>query len=134
MAGSIAGSVDKTTGYVRIRIDRRIYQAHRLAWFYVTGEWPANDIDHRDTVRHNNRWLNLRDVTHRTNGENRRRAHKSNQSSGLLGASWDAAKGRWMSHITLDYRFKFLGYYDTAQEAHQKYVETKRQVHAGCTI
>jgi hypothetical protein len=133
-AGKAAGSTDKVTGYVRIRIDKRIHQAHRLAWLYMTGDWPAFDIDHKDTVRGNNAWTNLRDVPHAINGQNQRRAHARNRSSGLLGACWDASRERWVAHITLNYKLRFLGYYATAQEAHERYLQEKRLIHAGCTI
>lgn len=134
VAGTKAGSVDKVTGYVRIRLDGKINQAHRLAWLYMTGSWPTFEVDHRDTVRANNAWSNLRDVTHAVNGQNQRKAHKSNKSSGLLGASWDAAKGAWLSHITLNYKLQFLGYFDTAIKAHHRYLAEKRSLHEGCTI
>jgi hypothetical protein len=44
--GKVAGSLDGT-GRVRIRVDGREYGAHRLAWLYMTGNWPVNEIDHR---------------------------------------------------------------------------------------
>ena len=56
MAGGIAGNTDKN-GYVMIKIDRKAYLAHRLAWFYVHGHWPAQQIDRRSQRRRNGvRW------------------------------------------------------------------------------
>ena len=133
-AGKRAGSVDKITGYVRIRIDKRIYQAHRLAFLYMTDDWPWFDTDHINGVRDDNRWANLRDVPHSINSQNQRRAHKSNLSCGLQGASWDSSTGRWLSHITVNYKLMFLGYFSSAEAAHQRHVEAKRRLHPGCTI
>jgi len=57
--GTVAGIIDHT-GYVRITINRVPYLAHRLAWLYVYGEWPAKDIDHKNRNRSDNRITNLR--------------------------------------------------------------------------
>lgn len=40
------GSFSKQTGYLTIRVDKELYQAHRLAWLHHFGEWPHADIDH----------------------------------------------------------------------------------------
>ncbi len=53
-----------TEGYVKVKIRNKLYSLHRLAWFYVTGEWPKNIIDHKNRVKYDNRFSNLRDVTH----------------------------------------------------------------------
>ena len=45
MKGFIAGSVS-SHGYLRIRIDGRVYFAHRLAWLYEFGEFPLGIMDH----------------------------------------------------------------------------------------
>lgn len=70
-AGSLAGSI-KGGGYREIEIDGVAYQAHRLACLYVTGEWPDNEIDHRDLNRSNNAWRNLRPATTSQNHANKR--------------------------------------------------------------
>ena len=38
--GKPAGRISRA-GYVRLSLDCVRYRAHRLAWLYMTGEWPA---------------------------------------------------------------------------------------------
>ena len=130
--GAQAGRVD-ARGYVAIGLDRRQYKAHRLAWLYMTGEWPALEVDHRDADRANNAWLNLRQLTHRHNMENERKARSTNKS-GLLGVHQCRATGRYRAAITVAGRCKQLGRFDTPELAHQAYVNAKRQLHAGNTL
>lgn len=58
----VAGTV-RSDGHIQIRINGVGYQAHRLAWLYVTGEWPKCVIDHINRVTGDNRFINLRDVS-----------------------------------------------------------------------
>src|SRR5215472_5251203 len=57
---------------ISLKIDGRSYLAHRLAWLYVTGEWPKGQIDHIDLDATNNRWVNLRAADNGKNGANRK--------------------------------------------------------------
>ena len=59
-------------GYWYVSIDTRLVRAHRLAWLYVTGNWPDGCIDHINGDRSDNRFENLRDTNLRVNAENRR--------------------------------------------------------------
>jgi hypothetical protein len=65
--GMLAGKVHPTQGYRQVRADKSLYYAHRLAWLYMTGEWPAADVDHINHVRDDNRWSNLRGATRSQN-------------------------------------------------------------------
>lgn len=67
--GAVAGS-RSTHGYITIRLLGKLYYAHTLAWFYISGAWPTGLIDHQDTNRSNNRILNLRLSNHSTNAQN----------------------------------------------------------------
>lgn len=67
--GDLAGFLDDK-GYIRICINGRGYRAHRLAFLYMTGRWPKETIDHKDRVRTNNEWSNLREATHFEQGNN----------------------------------------------------------------
>jgi hypothetical protein len=132
LAGAVAGVVNNN-GYRLITIQYVKYRAHRLAWLWMTGEWPKGEIDHINGVRDDNRWENLRDVPMVTNQQNRRRALKQSQT-GYLGVSRTGTDGRFKAVIQAEGREHYLGTYDTAQEAHAAYVEAKRELHAGCTI
>lgn len=131
-AGSTAGS-PHARGYLSIRVDLGRYLAHRLAWFYVHGEWPENQIDHINGIRTDNRIANLRDVTASVNQQNQRRG-QSGGKTGLLGVSLFKRTGRYKSEIRHFCETKYLGYFDTAQEAHEAYLKAKRELHEGCVI
>lgn len=69
-AGELAGGMT-TGGYWRVVVDCQTYRSGRLAWFYMTGEWPTYEIDHIDHDRCNDRWANLRSVDQLQNLRNR---------------------------------------------------------------
>ncbi len=132
-AGKMAGHAkNKGHGYGGVHVDGRVYLTHRLAWFYVYGEWPTLAIDHRNWQRNDNRIANLRDVSGSTNQENRR--VQSNNKAGLLGAHWNKRLGKFMARIKVKNKYLNLGGFVTAEEAHQAYLKAKRAYHTGCTI
>lgn len=106
-------------GYVQVTVDWSIYKAHRLAWFYMTGEWPkADEIDHRDLDGTNNRWGNIREATRSQNGANKPK--QSNNTSGFKGVS--AAGLRYRAYIVVGRKQIHLGMGRTPEEAHALYV------------
>lgn len=125
-AGDIAGTIDKD-GYVQIQIDGKVYKAHRLAWLYMTGEWPESDIDHNDLDEGNNTWANLRPATVSQNAANC--GKRPFNTSGLKGVTFDKRKGRWMAQIQVDRRCRHLGYHDTPELAHAAYASAAREIH-----
>lgn len=127
-AGKPTGSIDRVTGYARIRFDDRLFYAHRLAWLIVTGEWPVDDIDHRNGDRADNRFANLRSASRGENGQNA--AVKSNSTSGLKGVSADARSGKWAAEISVHGRKKYLGLHSTANDAYSAYLRAKADLHA----
>ena len=118
----IAGTVRKY-GYIFVGV-RGYGQlgAHRLAWIYVYGPTIGGaEIDHIDGNPSNNAIANLRLATSRQQKHNKR--VQSNNRAGLKGAYYHACrKGKkWRSQIKVGDKLYFLGYFDTAEEAHAAY-------------
>lgn len=132
-AGDVAGYRMKL-GYKQIKINGENYRAHRLAWLYMTGNWPSKFIDHIDGNPFNNKFENLREASTEINRQNQRKAASNNVSSGLLGVSWHKKTNKWRASVQTKGKRLHLGYFDCKLEAHEKYLETKRLMHEGCTI
>lgn len=130
-SGKQAGS-KHNQGYLCIRIMRKSYLSHRLAWFYIHNEWH-DQIDHKDTIRNNNWISNLRPATNQTNNNNRIKCHKNNLS-GLLGVSFCKIMSKYVSRIMVDGKTIRIGYFDDKESAHKAYIEKKRILHDGCTL
>ena len=120
----------KSNGYIALSIDGQKYFAHRLAWLYVYGEFPKNDIDHIDGNRTNNKIKNLRDVSRTENLQNIKIAKSHNKSTGILGAYLHMS-GKFMSRIKVNKKDVYLGLFETAEQANQAYLKAKQQFHKG---
>lgn len=127
--GDVAGGPDRN-GHIRIYIDGRIYAAHRLAWLYMHGVWPAGDVDHKDGCPANNKFSNLRDVSKAINQQNQRRPH-SHGTTGFLGVTFHKAKGKFQAQIGTKGKHLYLGLFHTAELAHAAYLNAKRRIHEG---
>lgn len=130
--GDVADSL-RLDGYVQLQILRKKYLCHRLAWLYMTGNFPNDATDHLNGIRHDNRWVNLRDVTNSINQQNQR-GPKSNNKSGHLGVSWHTWNGKWRAEIRVNGKSIHLGYFNDVRVAAEHYLRKKREIHEGCTI
>ncbi len=120
--GKVAGTVREDRS-ISIGVPGHGYfLAHRLAWLYHYGELPKIEIDHKDGNPSNNRIDNLRLATSSQQKQNK--VVQSNNRSGLKGAYFHAChKGKkWRSQIKTENGLKFLGYFETALDAHEAYV------------
>jgi hypothetical protein len=124
-AGKPAGCRDGQYGYLTVRLHDYAYQAHRLIWLHVTGEWPTDVLDHVDGIPSNNAWSNLRPATRAENNRNRR----SIREGTLKGAVRNAKTGRWTAMITLGRKAHYLGTFISQEEAHAAYVEAAKRLH-----
>lgn len=127
LVGKRAGG-PTSDGYQRIAVDNFRRRAHTWAWLYMTGEYPKDEIDHRNGNRSDNSWTNLRASTSKMNKQNRRSANKGNKT-GFLGVSL-APANKFKARID----HAHLGVFDTPEEAHAAYLKAKRKLHKGCTI
>lgn len=125
VVGKEAGST-KPSGYVSIRINGQGHYAHRIAWCYVYGVWPTDEIDHINGVRDDNRIANLRQATRKQNMENRVRPLGA---SGYRGVVWLKANQKWRASIVHNKKNIYLGLFDTAEEASAMYRDASAFFH-----
>lgn len=123
---TIAGTLHKE-GYLKIGFRRKIYLAHRIAWFIKTGEQPNEIIDHKDTNKTNNKWENLRKATKSQNEHNTQK--QKNNTSGYKGVSWHKPSNKWAANIRLNTKLHHLGYYLSPEEAHAAYCTASVKLH-----
>lgn len=112
--GNLAGC-QNNEGYLQISVLSRIYQAHRLAWLYMYGVWPEDQIDHINRIRTDNRISNLREASNKQNNQNR--SKQSNNTSGHPGVVWHKQKSKWQAKIKHSYKVIHFGYFNTIEEA-----------------
>ncbi len=114
-------------GYVSIAVEGRLYLAHRLAWFWMTGEWPHAYIDHIDCDTLNNRWNNLREATYSQSATNQRISRVN--KSGLKGVSRQQRGKKWKAQVTFKGKTYYLGLFDSKEEAHAAYKYAAKKLH-----
>ncbi|HGF7373652.1 TPA: HNH endonuclease [Vibrio cholerae] len=107
-------SVNKD-GYLQLRINKKMYVQHRLAWLYMTGFFPDGDIDHINHDRLDNRFCNLRVVTKDENNRNMSMRHSN--TSGVTGVSLHRATGSWCAEIKHKGKKVYLGLYKDINDA-----------------
>lgn len=114
--GALVGGLT-CKGYWQIGIDFKSYEAHRLAWFYMYGEFPPSDIDHINRNRADNRIANLRLATPSQNLANS--TYPPNKC-GFRGVGREKS-GRWKASIMVQYRSIRLGTFDSPEAASAAY-------------
>ena len=124
--GDIAGTaVGKR--YHMISIDNRTYLTHRLAWLYVHERWPTEQIDHINSNPFDNRICNLREASCAEN--TRHRPGDQNSKSGLKGVCFRARVGKWEANIMSNGVARYLGQFETSDEAQRAYEQAALQLH-----
>ena len=113
-AGDIAGGIDRY-GYIRIKINGNKYLAHRLAFLYMTGKFPPDEVDHINHLRADNRFVNLRHATRVENSRNK--SMQLNNKSGFTGVSWHERTSKWIANIIINGNQKHLGYFTDINDA-----------------
>lgn len=124
--GAVAGHVN-SHGYVKVKIRTKIYSAHRLAWLYVYGAFPAAEIDHIDRNRANNKIANLRNVTGSENCQNI--SVRCDNSSGYKGVGWHKQHAKWRARIMLNGKHLHLGLFAELVDAAAAYTVAATRFH-----
>lgn len=118
LAGTVAGTVNKD-GYRKVSIDDCLYLASRLIWLLQTGSPPEALVDHRNGLRDDNRWENLRAATLEQNAQNKRRLPQN--TSGYKGVRYRSDMGKWQAAITHNGVRRSLGVFRSVEAAAQAY-------------
>jgi hypothetical protein len=124
-AGRVAGCSSNSHGRQTVGADGKVYLAYRLAWLYVTGQWPASDVDHINGDKSDNRFSNLRLATVSQNLANAKKPVTN--TSGYKGVSWNKNAKKWRSMIKRDGKVTHLGYFETPEAAHAAYMNKARE-------
>ncbi len=121
-----AGIIDSRR-YVRVSINNRTYEIHRLAWLYVTGKWPSEQIDHINLDRADNRFCNLREATRSQNSANT--SKRIDNSSGAKGVYWSRKTKKWRAQIGHKGKRIHLGLFNEKEAAAAAYERAAKTIH-----
>lgn len=121
--GDVLGAL--VDGYFCVMIYNKSYKLHRLAWLYVYGVYPNNQIDHKNRNKADNRIENLRDITQQKNCQNR--SKRADNKSGVTGVYRNEKNNNWVCGIRVDGKYYHLGSFkefEDAVNARKKALET----------
>ncbi len=124
--GSVVGTVSPS-GYTNIYLGERFYRAHRLAFLWAHGRWPAELIDHINGQRSDNRLSNLREATRSQNLLNQ--GPRRSNRNGLKGVTFCASAFKWIVTVRVNGRNKYVGRYNSPDEAHEAYKAAALKYH-----
>lgn len=129
LIGLRAGRTSIALGYRTIKIGGAEYYEHRLAFLYMTGEWPAR-VDHINGIKDNNRWANLRECSHSMNMRNSK-LRASNKTTGMTGVHERKRDGKFIAQITREGKTEHIGVFDTPEEGRDAYVARRAALFPG---
>lgn len=116
--GKIAGTHNRK-GYRTVSIDNTPYLAHRLAWLYMTGEWPKANIDHINGIKDDNRFCNLRESNYSQDMHNQ--GKRKHNTSGYKGVTYNKNAKKWVAQIRINWEMKYLGLFTSPENAATAY-------------
>ncbi len=114
--GQIINGWNAGKGYKMVGLDFGRYYLHRLAWQYVHGREPLDQIDHINRNVTDNRICNLREANAAQNGWNQLR-----NRAGFKGVYLERRTGKFFAAICCNRVKHHLGTFDTPEAAHHAY-------------
>ena len=116
--GQVAGSINGQ-GYMEVKFQGRVYQAHRLAWALHFGEQPPEFLDHINRDKLDNRITNLRPATKSQNNANRTALR--NNKHGIKGCYWINKTSSWRVQCRVNKKLHNVGYFKELDAAKAAY-------------
>lgn len=123
-AGKEAFTMRDTFGYRRGKVSGSEYVSQRIVWKYMTGQDPSQEIDHVNGIRDDNRWCNLRCVSHSDNMKNTRK--RSDNKTGVSGVTIKG--GRFCARVQSNGQRRHLGYFQTLSEAEAAVINARQKM------
>lgn len=124
-----------TCGYITVKYKKKQFLLHRLAFYFMSGTLPEDNVDHINGDRRDNRWCNLREASCEENSQNRKTS--KNSTTGLIGVKLAFSKSafpnrtkRYTACISFRQKRYYLGLFKTAKEAHLAYCKKKAELHS----
>lgn len=124
--GSKAG-YENNNGYIEISISCKYYKSHRLAWLYIHGEMPSDQIDHINGIKNDNRISNLRQADNYQNCSNRPKDKRN--TSGHKGIYWVPERAAWRVIIRFNWKAHSFGYFEDKDEAIKMANKAREELH-----
>jgi len=124
-AGDVAGTIG-SQGYLRVAIDGKTYQNHRIIYLWWYGFLPEF-VDHIDTVKINNFISNLRECTISQNGWNSKIS--SDNTSGVKGVTWHKGSKKWQAQIQVNKKSLYLGVFNNIESAELIVKNKRSEIH-----
>ena len=127
---SLRAGRKNTKDYIRITIEGVVYSAHRLAWLYMTGDWPSVQIDHKNLIKSDNRWSNIRLATKAQNQLNKTKISKKCASPYKGVTQYKNASGKcWKAECRLNGKKIYLGSFYSEEDAAVAYNQYASNIH-----
>jgi len=124
--GREAGTSRGNHGYLQIGLLGQNLMVHRVAFAIIENKWPADEVDHVNGVKLDNRAANLRAASRSQNQRNR--SVRSDSKTGAKGVSIHRQSGLWRFRIQAGATV-VVGYRKTKDEAIAAHTAESARLH-----